>query len=101
LILQNSPTYFHVGYLSTLLGLKSEFQIPFLQLCRPRLEQVKLTEASKASPDLDPLKLRSTRSPLSLTTTVIYVEPAFSASRKLAPTVANLLQHNNRSHVYR
>ena len=25
LILQNSPTYFHVWYLSTLLGLKSEF----------------------------------------------------------------------------
>jgi hypothetical protein len=24
-ILQNSPTYFHAGYLSTLLGLKSEF----------------------------------------------------------------------------
>jgi hypothetical protein len=29
------------------------------------VEQVKLTEASKASPDLDPLKLRSARSPLS------------------------------------
>ena len=24
-ILQNSPTYFHAGYLSTILGLKSEF----------------------------------------------------------------------------
>ena len=51
-ILQNSSTYFHAGYLSTLLGLILN---SFLQLLRPRLEQVKPTEASKARPDFDPL----------------------------------------------
>ena len=40
------------------------------------LHRLKLTEASKASPDLDPLKLRSTRSPLSL-----LVFPASSSER--------------------